>query len=177
MFPKNPLIVDFSMMRLFQRRTQTWGLVVATLPPLSTACSSNPAPQLHTGPGCWLTHFLSKLPLLSPCFTGTSDRGIFNFNARLRPLTAYERAAVICDAEDRSQQHNNGTDPILCLCGPSPVPAPGDLTACNMKQDSAGQSKLGHSLLMLTTVSPSIPQPLVMLTFKRVEEINSDTQI
>jgi len=92
-------------------------------------------------------------------------------------LTTYRQAAVICDAEDRSQQHDNGTDPILCLCGLRLVTAPGDLTACHTKQDSVGQSELGHSLLMLMTVSPSIPQPLVMLTFQSVEEINSDTQI
>lgn len=160
-------------MRLFQRGTQTWGSVVAKLPP---RCS-HPASQLRAGPGCRLTHFLPKFPLLPPCFTGTSDRGVFHFNARLRRRTTYGRAALICDVEDRSRRDDNGTDPILCLCGPSPVPAPGDLIARKMKQDLAGQSELGHSLLMLTTVSPSIPQPLVMLTFRRVEEINSDTQI
>lgn len=164
-------------MRLFQRRTHTWGLVAATLPPQSIACSSNPVWQLHTGLGCSLTHFLSRLPLLPRCFTGTSDRGVFDLNAMLQLLAMYGRATVIRDAEDRSQQHDNRTDLILCLCGPSPVLAPGDLTACNTEQDSAGQSELGHSLLMLMTVSPSIPQLLVTLTFKRVEEINSDTQI
>lgn len=49
-FPLNPLMLYFSTMKLFQR-TQTWGLAVATLPPLSTACSSNPALQLHAGLG------------------------------------------------------------------------------------------------------------------------------
>lgn len=162
-------------MSLFQR-TQTRGSVVATLPPRSAACSSNLTATHWDG----LRTYSFPLQASSPttlCFTGTSDPGAFDFNAGLWPLTTYGRAALICDAEDRSQQHENGTDPTLCLCGPSPVPAPGDLTACNTKRDSAGQSELGHSLLMLTTVSPSIPQPLVMLTFKRVGEINSDTQI
>lgn len=103
--------------------------------------------------------------------------GVFDFSTRLRLLTAYGTAAVTHDAEHQSHQHSNGTDPILCLCGPNPIPTRGDLTAYNTKQNSAGQSMLGYSLLMLTTISPSIPQLLVMLTFNRVEEINADTQI
>lgn len=67
MFPPN-LILDFSVTRLFQREAQTPVLVVATLPSLSIA----PALQPHTGPGCWLTHFLRRLRLLPPCCTGTA---------------------------------------------------------------------------------------------------------
>ncbi|GAB0176404.1 hypothetical protein GRJ2_000105600 [Grus japonensis] len=40
-----------------------------------------------------------------PLKEGTSDRGVFDFNAWLWPLTTNGRAAVICDAEDRSRQH------------------------------------------------------------------------
>lgn len=175
MFPQNPLMLDFSIMRLFQRETHTWELVVATLPPLSTApvtlrsshTLGRAADLLISSPS-----FLSYHPALQARLTGSVP-----LQRSIWPLAAGGRAAVICRAEQQPRQRDNGTDLMLCLCGPSPLPKPGDSTARNMERDSAGPSEPGHRLLMLTAVSPSIPQLLVMLTFNGVEEINPDTQI
>lgn len=72
MFPQNRLILDFSVTRLFQRESQTQVLVVATLPPLSTApvtlCYSHTlgraADLLISSPG-----FLSYHPALQARLT------------------------------------------------------------------------------------------------------------
>lgn len=150
MFLLNPLILDFSVMRLFQRETQTRVLVVATLPPLSTApvtlCYSHrlgwAADLLISSP-----RFLSYHPALQSRLTRECS-----LQCQVWQLAAQGTATVIwqlgtatgiCSEERPSQQHDDSTALILCLCGPSPVPKPGDFTARTRNQDQQGNPSPG----------------------------------